>query len=591
VPRSEANKLLQVKNLVTSFEAGEGQLNAVNNISFDMYRGQVVALVGESGSGKSMTSLSIMRLVEHRGGSIDSGEILFLSDGISFDLTNFDEHQMRTIRGRSISMIFQDPMTSLNPALHCGYQIKEIVKLHLKYNEKKAHAHVLELLDQVGITEPVLAMKKYPHEFSGGQLQRILIAMSISCNPQLVIADEPTTALDAVVRSKILEVLKQVQKKRNLAILFITHDLDSVQHFADEILVMYAGKIVERGLVKNIFHEPEHPYTKGLLACRPPRTGRYYFLPTISDFMRISNDGKDLESSVNLSDVFKDLRISDSSRNMQLKKIYSSNPLLTTTNIYKTYNKSRGVFKTRGEFHAVHNVSFNLFKGETLGLVGASGCGKSTLARCLVNLEQKDGGKVMMMDQETFELEELGSLNEIGHDIQYIFQDPYSSLSPRMTIGEALLEALNAHPTIKTKQEKQNRINELLIQVGLKPYHFHRYPHEFSGGQRQRICIARALLLEPRVIICDEAVSALDVSVQAQVLNLLNELKYEYGLSYIFISHDLNVVRYMSDRILVMENGRIIEEGESDQLLKYPQKEYTKELVLATQDLKLVLSE
>lgn len=586
-----ANNLLSVKNLVTAFSAGEGRINAVNNISFNIKKGQVVAIVGESGSGKSVTGLSIMRLVEHGGGTIEDGQILFGSDNVFFDLTRFTEDQMRTIRGKGISMIFQDPMTTLNPALTCGHQIKEMVKLHLHMNEKQATEHVLDLLNQVEIEEPEQALKKYPHEFSGGQLQRILIAMAISCNPQLIIADEPTTALDASVRAKILNILKDVQRKRNLAVLFITHDLDSVMHFADKILVMYAGKIVERGFLREVVQKPKHPYTKGLLACKPPTSGRYYFLPTINDFMRISNDGKDLDTSVNLEDVFNDLRISESSRNMQLKKIYHGEPILTVTNLYKTYSKYAGLFRQAKEFHAVRNVSFNLFKGETLGLVGSSGCGKSTLARCLVNLVHNDGGKIQLYNPEVFDLEEIGDLREIGHDIQYIFQDPYSSLSPRMTIGEALMEPLKYHRRLKTKQQKLDRVNELLIQVGLKPYHFDRYPHEFSGGQRQRICIARALLLEPRIIICDEAVSALDVSVQAQVLNLLNELKYEYGLSYIFISHDLNVVRYMSDRILVMEEGRIIEEGESDNLFKYPHKPYTQELVAAAFELSSALPE
>lgn len=576
------NRILEIKNLVTGFKTGNGQLNAVNNISFNINRGEVVALVGESGSGKTVTGLSIMRLVEGGGGHIDSGEILFKSDGVSFDLTKFSENQMRTIRGRGISMIFQDPMTTLNPVIKCGEQIKEVVKRHLKYSESEAHAHVLDLLEQVEIPNPKEAMKKYPHEFSGGQLQRVLIAMSIACKPQLVIADEPTTALDIIVRSKILNILKQIQQKQNLSILFITHDLESVQQFADRILVMYAGKIVENGPIKDIFKNPQHPYTKGLLACRPPKTGRYYFLPTVRDFMRISADGKDLDKTVDLADVFKDLRISESSRNVQLTKIYNSEAILKVEKLSKSYRMPRGFFTKSKRLQVLNQVSLSLFEGETLGLVGASGSGKSTLARCLVSLESPDSGEVFIQDKHTKQMKHRGKLQEIGQDIQYIFQDPYSSLNPRMTIGEALMEALENHSTIKSKSDKLERINELLIQVGLKPYHFNRFPHEFSGGQRQRICIARALLLEPKVIICDEAVSALDVSVQAQVLNLLNELKYEYGLSYIFISHDLNVVRYMSDRIIILENGEILEEGESDRMMDFPQMPYTKALVSAT---------
>jgi peptide/nickel transport system ATP-binding protein len=583
--------ILEIKNLVTGFKSGNGQLNAVNNISFKINRGEVVALVGESGSGKTVTGLSIMRLVEGGGGHIENGEILFKSDGVNFDLTNFTENQMRTIRGRGISMIFQDPMTTLNPAIRCGDQIIEIVKHHLKYSEAEAHAYVTDLLQQVEIPNPKEAMKKYPHEFSGGQLQRVLIAMSISCKPQLVIADEPTTALDVIVRNKILRILKQVQQKQNLSILFITHDLESVQQFANRVLVMYAGKIVERGTVQQIFTNPKHPYAKGLLACRPPKTGRYYFLPTVNDFMRISADGKDLDETADLAHVFKDLRISESSRNIQLNNIYNSEPILKVENLSKTYLLKQGFFSKPKRLQVLNDISFSLFEGETIGLVGASGSGKSTLARCLVNLDSSDSGKVLIQDARTKLMKQRGALQEIGQDIQYIFQDPYSSLNPRMTIGEALMEPLENHSTIKTKADKLDRINELLIQVGLKPYHFNRFPHEFSGGQRQRICIARALLLEPRVIICDEAVSALDVSVQAQVLNLLNELKYEYGLSYIFISHDLNVVRYMSDRIMVLENGKILEEAESDRLITDPQQAYTKALVSATRNRIVALSE
>ena len=575
--KQQPNNLLEVKNLVTSFAAGKGQVNSVSNISFKVDEGEFVALVGESGSGKSVTGLSIMRLVEHNGGFIESGQILFKSDGVNFDMVNFTEDQMRTLRGHSISMIFQDPMSTLNPVLTCREQISEMVAKHLHYKSDKLEKYVIDLLDQVGIVNPEFAMGKFPHEFSGGQLQRILIAMSISCNPKLLIADEPTTALDAAVRVKILQILREVQKKRNLSIILITHDLDSVQHFADRILVMYAGKIVERGSVKAILDSPQHPYTKGLLACRPPATHRYYFLPTLSDFMRISADGQNLET-IDLPQVFEDLRVKDNLRQKRLNEIYKHEPILSVQGLSKVYNSARSTF-TNNYFEAVKDVSFNLYSGEILGLVGSSGCGKSTLARCLVQLALKTEGKIEVRNMRTKEMEAAKSLHKIGTDIQYIFQNPYSSLSPRMTIGEALLEPLSMNPKYKTKKEKLERVNETLYQVGLKSYHFDRYPHEFSGGQRQRIAIARALLPEPRILICDEAVSALDVSVQAQVLNLLNELKYELDLSLIFISHDLNVVRYMCDRILVMDKGKIVDEGESDSLFANPKSEITRSLM------------
>lgn len=570
--------LLSVKNLKVEFPAADGRLTAVNNITFDIFPGEIVALVGESGSGKSVTGLSIIRLVEQGGGSITEGNITFLSDNIDFDLVSFTYDQMSTIRGRQISMIFQEPMTSLNPALSCGYQIAEVIRRHLKKSAAQAKTLTLEVLGQVGIPAAEEAYHKYPHQFSGGQKQRIMLAMAIACGSQLVIADEPTTALDASVQRKIIRLLKDIQQQRSLSMLYITHDLDSIEHFADRVMVMYAGKIVEQGPVREIFGNPQHPYTKGLLACRPPKKGRYYFLPTTDDFMRISADGSGVQESADLGEIFRELEVAPSVRRQQVEKIYQGEPVIKVEGLSKSYYR-RGNWWQRNRFQAVDQVSFSLYPGETLGLVGESGCGKSTLARCIIGLLEPDTGGVLMKGRDMNGYAKVPPLQRIGSKIQYVFQDPYSSLNPRRTIGQILLEPLHAHGLLNSRSERMDKVHELLAKVGLKPFHFDRYPHEFSGGQRQRICIARALLLEPEVIICDEAVSALDVSVQAHVLNLLNELKYEYGLSYIFISHDLSVVRYMSDRVMVMKDGRIVEEGEADRVFWQPQHEYTRELV------------
>ena len=492
------------------------------------------------------------------------------------DLVQQSQKEMAKFRGREISMVFQEPMSALNPAMTCGRQITEILFEHLNLDMSEVLDTTTQLLQEVGIEEPIEAMLKYPHQFSGGQKQRLLIATAIAANPSLLIADEPTTALDSNIKKRINDLLHRIQTERKLSMLYITHDIDSIEQLADRIMVMFAGKIVEQGTAYEILHHPQHFYTQALLASRPPKTGRYYFLPTTQDFMRVSMDGTAVKSSAKVEELFEKLAISPSDRQRNLDAIYAQEPLLKVEHLYKADNRNSE--KAERIREVVSDVSFDLYKGETLGLVGSSGCGKTTLGRCLLGLTDRDSGDLWIKDKKSNEYGLVPGLNRVGSRIQYIFQDPYSSLNPKHTIGKALLEPLQILGQGNQKS-RIGRVNEMLAKVGLKPYHFDRYPIEFSGGQRQRIAIARALLLEPEIIICDEVVSALDVSVQAQVLNLLNELKYEYGLSYLFISHDLNVVRYMCDRILVMSEGKIVESGESDFLFQNPQAEETKLLL------------
>ncbi len=544
-------------------------LSAVNNISFDIGQREIVGLVGESGSGKSVTALSLMQLTRFVPGHLQTGEVRLHADGMSFDLMKYNERNLQEVRGREISMIFQEPMTSLNPALPVGEQIEEAVRKHTGLVRRAAWEKAKELIEQVGIADAEMAYRKFPHQLSGGQRQRILIAAAIASNPRLLIADEPTTALDVSVQKRIVDLLLRIQKERDMSILFISHDLDLVASFADRIMVMYAGKIIESGTIEEIFNNPRHPYTKGLIACRPPDKKRYYFLPTINDFMRISMDGSHEELTDDIAEVYRELEIDSIDYQMRKKRIYRESPILTTHALSKAYRSKRGAVA------AVNDVGIKLYKGETLGIVGESGSGKTTLAKCLVGLEIADKGKVALRSDP----EQRANRFQRARQIQYIFQDPYSSLNPRLTIGIQLMEPLIVHGIFDSDEERRSRVNEMLHQVGLKTYHFNKLPSEFSGGQRQRICIARALLMEPEVIICDESVSALDRSVQAQVLNLLNELKYEFDLSYIFISHDLSVVRFMSDRIMVMKEGRFVEEGEADDLFFNPKHNYTKELL------------
>jgi peptide/nickel transport system ATP-binding protein len=550
--------LLDVRNLTICFDADGKPRPVVNDISFWLDESETLAIVGESGSGKTVTALTILRLIPEPPGKILSGEIFFKSkEGKKPDLLKLDETSLQKIRGRSISMVFQEPMTSLNPVFTCGNQVAESLRCHLGMTKKEARNRVLELFGEVKLPQPAEAFNAYPHELSGGQKQRVMIAMAIACNPAILIADEPTTALDVTVQKTILDLLKGLQETRKMSILFITHDLGLVAGFANRVLVMNKGEIVEEGAVASIFSAPLHPYTRGLLACRPPMNDRPTKLPTIDAFI---HGGQSVETS--LADPAQ--RASDHER------IYKKEPILKVVGIRKSF----------GSFVALQQTDIQVFPGETLGVVGESGSGKTTLARVMLELIPPSEGKVLYRETDITQL--TGSkLKSLRKDLQIIFQDPYSSLNPRKAIGPAILEPLKVHGLFRNDRERKERVHALLKKVGLQEDHFYRFPHEFSGGQRQRICIARALAVEPRLIICDESVSALDVSIQAQVLNLLNDLKREMGLTYIFISHDLSVVKYMSDRLIVMKNGKIEEMGDADEIYRNPQSEYTRNLLAA----------
>ena len=565
--------ILEIKNLSVSFKTDNSILTAVNNISFSLEKGKTLGIVGESGSGKSVTSLSIMQLVDCPPGKIASGNILFSDEDVKqTDLLKLPEKEIKKYRGNKIGMIFQEPMTSLNPVYKCGKQISESILQHQKISHKKAKQKSIDLLTELQLPRPEDIYNSYPHQLSGGQKQRVMIAMAICCNPSVLIADEPTTALDVTVQKSILQLIKALQKKHGMSVIFITHDLGVIAEIADKLLIMYNGKIVERGDVKEIFQHPKHPYTKGLLACRPPMDVRLKKLPVIKDFL----NEKD---KISVEAFTKKLIISDEQRKAEQQSLFEKTPLLKLRNV-KTYFpvKSGLLRKTKSIVKAVDDVSFDVYPSETLGLVGESGCGKTTLGRTILNLIDASEGEIIYKNRNISQLSKI-ELRKLRKDIQIIFQDPYSSLNPRMTAGSAIMEPLKAHNIYKNYKERKEKVFDLLKKVGLEKAHYYRYPHEFSGGQRQRICIARALSLNPEFIICDESVSALDVSIQAQVLNLLNDLKKEFGFTYIFISHDLSVVKFMSDRMMVMKDGKIQEIGDADEIYYHPKTEYTKQLI------------
>lgn len=572
--------LLEVKNLVTEFRTEEETVKAVNDISFTLSKGETIGIVGESGSGKSVTSLSVMRLIPNPPGKITGGQIIYHSKRKGpVDIVKLSEKEMRELRGNEIAMIFQEPMTSLNPVYTCGDQVMEAILLHQKVNKKVAKEITIDLFKEVQLPRPDDIFDSYPHQISGGQKQRVMIAMAMSCKPNILIADEPTTALDVTVQATILDLMLKLQREHDMGIMFITHDLGVIAELADKVVVMYKGKIVEQGSVMDIFSNPRHPYTKGLLACRPPLNKRLHWLPTVADFMQTSDMGEMIESKQSVEEVTNKLVVSKGERESAHKKLYAKQPILQIKNLKTYFPIKKGIFGKAKDFvKAVDDVSFDVYPGETLGLVGESGCGKTTLGRAVLRLVEPTGGDVIFNGINITTLD-LKKLRDLRKDIQIIFQDPYSSLNPRITIGQAIMEPMQVHGILENDKARKERVIELLERVNMNESHFYRYPHEFSGGQRQRICIARALALKPKFIICDESVSALDVSVQAQVLNLLNELKREFDFTYIFISHDLSVVKFMSDRMVVMNKGKIEEIGDADEIYFNPQTEYTKNLI------------
>ena len=562
--------ILELKNLKINFLRDDEWIEVVHGIDFDVVAGRTLGIVGESGSGKSVSNLSVMHLLNPKVSQVKADAMLL--EGL--DIKDFNEKQMAEVRGKRIAMIFQEPMTSLNPVYRCGYQVSEMIRQHEKVTKQAARDRVISLFRQVMLPRPEAIYDSYPHELSGGQKQRVMIAMAIACNPQILIADEPTTALDVTVQKEILKLLRKLQQETGMGMVFITHDLGVVSEIADDVVVMHNGEILEKGTVRQVLDHPQHPYTKGLLACRPPMKIRLKKLPIVKEFL----DG---HWTGGKEQILKELQITDEERQQHLKELYARDPILKVEHLQTWYPLKKGIFsRVYDHVKAVDDVSLEVFEGETLGLVGESGCGKTTLGRSILRLIEPTGGKVFFDGVEVTALK-AAALRDFRKQAQIVFQDPYSSLNPRIRIGEAIAEPLKVHGIETDRKKCRQIVCDLLEQVGLEAGHYDRYPHEFSGGQRQRICIARALAVNPRLVICDESVSALDVSVQAQVLNLLNRLKEERHLTYIFISHDLSVVRFMSDRVLVMYNGKPMEYNDADELFEHPQNDYTKKLISA----------
>lgn len=599
--------LLKINNLHVSFRRDDKWIEAVHGIDFEVFEGKTLGIVGESGSGKSVSNLALMQLLDRRKSRIEADSILL--EGC--DISKLNEDQMSEVRGKKIAMIFQEPMTSLNPVYKCGFQVMEafgwqktkvkgqktlgmrclslskakavtstgsvtsqLKSQHLSNSAtQQLKEKVLELFRKVMLPNPEVIFDKYPHELSGGQKQRVMIAMALVSNPKVLIADEPTTALDVTVQKEILKLLKDLQRENGMGMIFITHDLGVISEIADDVIVMNKGEIVEKGTVDNILNKAQHPYTKGLIACRPPLDYRLERLPIVKEFL----DGVWSDEQ----QIKRELIITEEERRLSHKRLYSQVPILKVRNLKTWYPLRKGVFgRTYNYIKSVDDVSFDVYPGETLGLVGESGCGKTTLGRSILRLVEPTSGEVIFEGNNITKLNHK-ELREYRKQAQIVFQDPYSSLNPRICVGDSIAEPMLVHGIEKDAKKRRERVCRLLEEVGLEASHYQRYPHEFSGGQRQRICIARALAVNPKLIICDESVSALDVSVQAQVLNLINRLKKEFHFTYIFISHDLSVVRFMSDRVVVMYNGKIQEMNEADALFNNPQNDYTKKLIAA----------
>ncbi|GIK53309.1 MAG: ABC transporter ATP-binding protein [Planctomycetota bacterium] len=597
-----AHPLLEIHDLKTYFHTDNGVVKAIDGISLKVGQGETLGVVGESGSGKSMTAYSMLKLLPSQAGRIEGGQIKWRSEeGDDLDLAKLSEAELRKIRGGDIAMIFQEPMTSLNPVFTCGSQVVEALRLHLGMSKDEAWKRTVELFDEVGIPKPEVRVKQYPFELSGGMKQRVMIAMALACNPRMLIADEPTTALDVTIQKQILELIRKLQRDRKMAVIYITHDLGVVAEVTDKVAVMYRGKIVEYGRVLDIFANPQHPYTKGLIACRPKLTTKAERLPTIQDFMEADDRGIKLDPS--------DPKLEFGATRMIKKRREQmpdfGRPLLEIKNLKQYFPIKKGVLRrTVGHVKAVDDVTLTVCKGKTVGLVGESGCGKTTLGRTILRLIEPTSGQVLYDGRDVTAMSHA-ELRQMRRKMQIIFQDPYSSLNPRMTVGAAIMEPMMVHGLFKSRREREERAVYLLEKVGMLADHLKRYPHEFSGGQRQRIGIARTLAVEPEFIVCDESVSALDVSVQAGVLNLLLDLQDEFGLTYIFISHDLSVVKFISDEVAVMcpgptlkelweegkqdginvsdfdRGGHIVEYATSDEIYANPRHAYTKRLTEA----------
>ena len=560
-------KLLEINDLTIEFSGPRGTLCAVDGISLFLNKGETLGIVGESGSGKSVTALSIMRLLPSPPAKLVHGNIWFHPENLAhpIDLTTISDGAIQKIRGKDIAMIFQEPMTSLNPVFSCGAQVAEAIQLHQKVSFSVAKAQTIHLFQRVKLPDPDRIFNAYPHQISGGQKQRVMIAMAMSCHPSVLIADEPTTALDVTVQKTILDLMREWKDASGLSMIFISHDLGVISEICDRVAVMYQGKIVEQGAVAQILEDPIHPYTKGLVACRPSIHRKLWRLPTVADFL----DGNHFDARV----------VTTAETSVRNTVLYNQEPLLKVENLVVRYpSHNNWVGKTTKWLHAVDNISFEIFPGETFGLAGESGCGKTTLGRAIARLTPADSGEVSYKGVALSQMSNH-DFRPYRKEIQVVFQDPYASLNPRMTIGDAVQEPMKVHRMFPSAAQRREKTVELLETVGLQADHFMRYPHEFSGGQRQRICIARALSLNPRFLICDEMVSALDVSVQATILNLLKDLQAQFGLTYLFISHDLSVVKQLCDRLMVMHKGSVEAVGFAEDIYQNPPTEYVQRLI------------